>query len=241
VQRWLSIAAGEVMHIAAVFRDEGKAATCGPYVIEARGYDPSRPTVFEPLKKFGSVERKWDTATDLGDGYKLVAGEIKLPDWVKPGPDAIVDLSVRARQGNGDAAFIGLAIPLGPTRRALTLSGSWPTMPLSWPDRSYGVGPLKICNRLGRKGQPLSDYRQLQLAVDVAGKKLDLQPTKLGRGCADADDAVFAGHYFDQVLSEESKLAQPEPIRKQPAIVWRDDVPLIDATREQKQLRQSLR
>lgn len=223
------IAPGDEMHVAAVFRDAGAAAKCGPYVVEARGYDPSRPTAFGALKKFDSVEETWQTATDLGDGYKLVSGKITVPDWVQAGPAGYVDLSIRARQGSGDAVFVGLAIPLGPTKRALTLSSGWPAMPLSWPDRSYGIGPFKICNRLGRKGQPRGDYRELQLAVTVGGKKLDLLPVREGRGCADADDGMFTGHYFDQILSEESRLAQPEQIRKQPTIDWRDDLPLIEA------------
>jgi hypothetical protein len=227
------IAAGDEMHVAAVFRDEGAAGNCGPYVIEARGYDPTRPTGFGALKKFDSFEKNWDRATDLGDGYKLVAGRIAVPAWVKPGPAGYVDLAIRARQGNGDGAFIGLAIPLGPTRRALTFSNSWPTMPLSWPDRSYGIGPLKICNRIGKKAQPKSDYRHLHLALQVSGDKLDLLPIREGKGCSDADDAMFAGHYFDQILNEESKLAKAEPIRPQPKIEWREDLKLIEATSPQ--------
>jgi hypothetical protein len=222
------IAPGDAMHVAAIFRDVGAAGKCGPYVIEARGYNPARPTGFGALKKFDSFEKNWNTATDLGDGYKLVAGRIAVPEWVKPGPAGYVDLAIRARQGSGDAAFVGLAIPLGQTRRALTLSNSWPTMPISWPDRSYGIGPLRICNRIGRKSQPRGDYRQLHLAVDAGGDKLDLLPAREGLGCSDADDAMFVGHFFDQVLNEESKLAKPESVRPQPKIMWRADLPLIE-------------
>jgi len=100
-------------------------------------------------------------------------------------------------------------------------------MPLSWPDRSYGIGPLKICNRLGKKGQPQGDYRELHL--EMVGEKLDLFPTRDGRGCADADDAMYVGHFFDQILNEESQLADPEPVRQQPTIIWREDLPLIEA------------
>jgi hypothetical protein len=210
------IAPGDTMNVAAVFRDEGGATLCGPYVVEARGYDPSRPTGFGALKKFGSFERNWDTATNLGDGYKLVVGQIEVPKWVTAGPTGYIDLAVRARRGNGDAAFVGVAIPLGPTQRALTLSSSWPTMPLSWPDRAYGIGPLKICNRVGRKTQSLGDYRELRLTVTVAGEELDLLPSRDGRGCADADDAMYREHFLDQVLNEETNYAKPEPIREQP-------------------------
>lgn len=223
------VSPGDVLHVAAIFRDEGAAAKCGPYVVEARGYDPSRPTAFGALKKFASVENTWDTATDLSDGYKLVAGKVTVPDWVEAGPAGVIDLSIRARQGHGDAAFIGLAIPLGPTKRALSLSSSWPTMPLSWPDRNYGIGPFKICNRLGKKGQPKADYRQLNLSIAAAGETLDLMPARDARGCADADDAMYADHFFDQILNEESRLAEPDPVRKQPAVKWREDLPLMDA------------
>jgi hypothetical protein len=200
------IAPGETIQVAAIFRDEGAAADCGPYVVEARGYDPSRPTGFGALKRFASFERTWDTAEDLGSGYKLVRGEIAVPMWVEPGPAGWVDLSIRARKGHGDAAFTGLAIPLGETERALTISSSWPTMPVSWPDRSYGIGPFKVCNRIGRKAQPIGDYRLLQLSVAVDGRELQLLPAKDGKGCVDAEDAMYTDHYLDQILNDESKL-----------------------------------
>jgi hypothetical protein len=203
------IAPGDTMQITAIFRDEGSAASCGPYVVEARAYDPTRPTAFGALKKFASFEKSWDGAKDLGDGYKLISGPITVAKGTEKGPVDWIDLSIRARQGNGDAAFVGLAIPLGPTKRALTLISSWPTMPISWPDRSYGIGPLKICNRIGRKAQPKSDYRALHLSLAVDGRKLELSPDKDGRGCEDAEDAMYTGHYLDQVLNDESKLVAP--------------------------------
>jgi hypothetical protein len=194
------------MHVAVVLRDEGAAENSGPYVVEARAYDPSRPTGFGALKKCDSFETTWNDAKDLGNGYKLFSGKLELPDWASPGPVDWLDLSVRARQGNGDAAFVGLAIPLGPTKRALTLSNTWPTMPVSWPDRSYGIGPFRICNRLGRKGQPLADYRELHLKLNVDSQELDLLPARDARGCADAADAMYVEHYLDQILNEESLL-----------------------------------
>ena len=223
------IAAGDSVHVAVIFRDEGIASKAGPFVIEARGYDPSRPTGFGALKRFDSFEKTWNTATDLGDGYKLVAGKISVPDWVKPGPAGAIDLSIRARHGLGDAAFIGLRIPLGPTQRAVTLTNSWPTMPLSWPDRSYGIGPPKVCNRIGRKAQPKGDYRKLHLTIDLAGETLDFLPERDGLGCPDADDAIYIDHYLDQVLNEEFSVAEPTTVRPQPKITWREDLPLIDA------------
>lgn len=225
------IAPGDAVNVAVIFRDEGKAAELGPYLIEARGYDPRRPTAFEPLKKFASVERNWESAADLGAGYKMVSGRLSVPAWVVSGPTGGIDISVRVRQGHGDAAFIGLAIPLGATKRSLSLSNSWPTVPLSWPDRQYGAGPLKICNRLGRKGSPAGDYRQLQLLLGLKDETLDLLPARDARGAADADDAFYMEYYHDQVLADESQLAQPPLDRPQPAIQWRADLPLIDATR----------
>lgn len=224
------IAPGDALHVAAVFRDEGAAAECGPFVVEARGYDPSRPTGFGALKSFASFEATWDAATDLGEGYRLISGTLAVPGWVKAGPTGAIDLSVRARRGSGDAAFVGLAVPLGATGRALCVSSSWPNMPLSWPDRNYGIGPLKVCNRIGRAGRPLSDYRELHLALKAGNDTFDLLPARDGRGCADADDAVYNGHFLDQVLSAESRIGEPDPVRPQPAITWRDDVPLIDAS-----------
>ncbi|HEV7282951.1 MAG TPA: CehA/McbA family metallohydrolase [Pirellulaceae bacterium] len=224
------IAPGDKFHVAAIFRDEGTAAAAGPYVIEARGYDPAKPTGFGALKKFATVEATWEKATDLGEGYKLVAGEIAVPAWVEAGPTGAIDLSVRARRDSADAAFVGLSIPLGPTKRALSLSNGWPTMPLSWPDRDYGIGPYKICNRLGRKGAPKTDYRQLRLSVQATGRTFDLLPERDARGVADADDACYADHFYDQVLGDETHQAEPTPVRSQPQIVWRNDLPLIDAT-----------
>lgn len=202
------ICPGEKFHVAVVFRDEGAADQCGPYVVEGRGYDPSRPTAFGALKKFDSFERVWETAEDLGNGYKLVRGRLEVPDWVSEGPDAWIDLSIRARRGDGDAAFIGMVIPLGPTDHALTLSNSWPTMPLSWPDRSYGVGPFRICNRGGRKAQPLSNYRQLHLKVLYGAREFDLLPERECKGCPQASDAMAVDHYLDQILNLETQLAR---------------------------------
>lgn len=226
------IASGDTLNVAAIFSDEGAAASAGPYVIEARGYDPAKPTGFGALKKFGTVEATWDTAVELGDGYRLVAGNIAVPAWVEAGPTGAIDISVRARQGSTDAAFIGLSIPIGPTKRALSLSNNWPTMPLSWPDREYGVGPFKICNRIGRKGAPKADYRQLQLSIQAGGKKYDLLPERDARGVADADDACYVDYFYDQILGDETHLAEPTPVRPQPEPAWRDDLPLIEVTTE---------
>ena len=104
---------GDTFHVGVVFRDEGSASRCGPLVIEARGYDPKRPTGFGALKKFASFESTWESAIDLENGYKLVQGPLMVPDWVIPGPTGAVDLPIRVRQGHGDAAFVGLAVPLG--------------------------------------------------------------------------------------------------------------------------------
>lgn len=222
------IAPGDAFHVAALFSDEGGAAAAGPYVIEARGYDPTKPTGFGALKKFASVEATWERATDLGDGYKLVSGRIDVPAWVEAGPTGAIDLTVRARKGSSDAAFVGLSIPLGPTKPALSLTNGWPTMPLSWPDREYGVGPFKICNRLGRAGAPKADYRRLRLSVEAGGKTYDLAPQRDARGVSDADDACYVDRFYDQVLGDETHLAEPTPIRPQPEVVWRDDLPRID-------------
>ena len=202
------IAPGDTLQVAAIFRDEGAAAKCGPYVVEARAYDPAKPTAFGALKKFGGFEKSWAGAKDLGDGYKLIHGAVTLPQRELAGPDGWIDLSIRARQGHGDAAFVGLVIPLGPTKRALTLHNTWPTVPVSWPDRSYGLGPFRLCNRIGRKAPPLADYRQTQLTMRIGERELDLLPTRDCRGCDDAADAMYAEQFWDQVLNEESQVVR---------------------------------
>ena len=223
------VAAGDSLKVTAIFRDEGGAADVGPYVVEARGYNPARPTAYGALKKFDSFEKNWSSTGDLGDGYRSIAGTVVVPTWVEAGPTSGIDLSIRVRQGHGDAAFIGMSIPLGPTQRAISVTSSWPTMPISWPDQSYGIGPFKVCNRIGRKGQPKSDYRRLQLSLITDRGTLGLWPERDGRACADADDAMYAGHYFDQVLAEQTGLAQADLIRPQPSINWRD-LPIINVT-----------
>jgi hypothetical protein len=202
------VSRGDNFNVAVVFRDEGAAAKCGPYVVEARGYDPSRPTGFGALKKFGEFQKTWAAAKDLGGGYKIISGSIEVSDWVMPGADGWIDLSIRARQGNSDAAFVGMVIPLGPTKRKLTLSSCWPTMPVSWPDRSYGVGPFRICNRVGRKAQPNCDYRKLHLILTCGARDFDLLPERDGKGCSAANDAMFNDHYLDQILNSESHLVR---------------------------------
>lgn len=193
---------GDTIQLAAIYRDEGDVSKLGLLVVEARGYDPRRPTAYGALKKFAEFEKRWSTARDLGGGYRLVSGTVKVADWVEPGPTGGIDLSERARQGNGDASFIGLHVPLGPTRRALSVTTPWPTVPLSRHDGRYGVGPFKVCNRAGRERRPLSDYRKLHLQLNADGKPLDLRPARDTRGCPDAADAVYTGHFLDQVLSE---------------------------------------
>lgn len=225
---------GDTIQAAVVYRSEGDTSNLGPLVVEARGYDPSRPTAYGALKKFAEFEKTWRTATDLGNGYRLVSGTLQVAPWVQPGPTGGIDLSIRARQGNGDAAFLGMRIPLGKTRRALSLSSAWPTMPVSWPDGHYGVRPFQLCNRIGRSAQSRADYRQLHLEFDIGPKHFDLWPARDGKGCPDADDATFSGHFLDQSLSDQSHVALPDAIRVQPVIEWRTDLPLHDATADPK-------
>jgi hypothetical protein len=132
--------------------------------------------------------------------------------------------------GSQDAAFVGLEVPLGKTKRALGVLSPWPTMPSSWPDGNYGIGPLKITGRAGREAQPRSDYRQLKLNVRTDRGEFDICAETDGRGCADADDAVYTARFVDQTLSEETKLAEADPIRPQPPVKWRLNLPLHDAT-----------
>jgi hypothetical protein len=221
----------DTIHLAAVFHDEGAVNRRSPMVVVGHGYDPARPSGDNSLKPFDSFEKNWDGAADLGNGYRMIAGQLKLADWVQPGPSGAVEISVRVRKGDGDSAFIGLAVPIGPTRRALVLTTPWPTMPSGWPDRIYGIGPLRATNRLGRLGQCKADYRRLHIEVQTDQEKLDLLPARDGRGCADADGAIFTGHFLDQCLSDESHLAQPDPVRPRPPIQWREITP-IDATQE---------
>lgn len=223
------ISPGDTTHVAVLFRDEGGAAKVGPLVVEARGYNPARPTAYGALKKFAEFEKTWTTAADLGGGYRLVSGSLKVADWVQPGPTGGIDLSIRARQGDGDAAYVGLHVPLGPVRRALSLSTGWPTMPLSWPDGRYGLPPFRVNNRAGRARAPRADYRQLRLSGKVGDHAFELAPPRDARGCPDADDAVYTGHFLDQVLSEQSSFGKPDPIRPQPEIRWDPSLPIIEA------------
>ena len=60
------------------------------------------------------------------------------------------------------------------------------------------------------------------------GRGFRALPARDGRGCADADDAVYTGQFLDQVLSEVSHVRASDPVRPQPAINW-DGVPIVDA------------
>jgi hypothetical protein len=225
------VAPGDVIHLAAVFRHEGEgdADPNRLLVVEARAYDPSRPTGFGALKRFDTFEASTSKAADLGGGYRMVVGKLTVPAWAKPGPAGGVDLSVRARGASADVAHVGLLVPLGQTRRALCVASGWPTMAHTWHDHNYGIGPLKVCGRAGRPSQPRSDYRTLHLKVTTSAGVFDVLPARDGRGCPDADDAVFTGHFSDQVLHDESGLGAPDAVRPQPDIRWRD-VPVVDAT-----------
>jgi hypothetical protein len=224
------VAPGDSIELTALFRDEGDVTKLGPLVVEARGYDPQRPTAYGALKKFAEFETSWTKAKDLSNGFRVLSGKLQVPPWVQPGPTGGIDISVRARQGHGDAAWIGLKIPLGPTQRALSLTSAWPTMPISWPDGQYGIGPFLACNRIGREAQSKADYRQLHLALKVGDRVIDMLPARDGQGCPDADDAMYTGHFLDQSLSDQSNLAKPDGIRTQPAVHGPASIPLVDAT-----------
>ena len=227
-----TIRAGDKIQVAAIFRDEGDPNQVSTLVVEARGYDPARPSGFGALKKFAEFEKKWATAVDLGAGYKMISGSLSVPAWVQAGPTGSIDVSARARKGSQDAAFVGVEIPLGETSRALCVCSGWPTMPISWPDGNYGLGPLKVTGRGGREGQPRADYRQLHLDITTDRGIFDVLPVRDGHGCADADDAVYLDRFLDQTLSVETKLAEPEPVRPQPKIIWRPNIPVMDATKQ---------
>ena len=228
------VAPGDTVHVAAVFRYEGDRPDAPDMrlVIEGRAYDPSRPTGFNPLKLFGGIEENWSKVAEIGHGYRVLSGTLTVPKWASAGAAGAVEINVRTRgEGGRDGGFVGLRLPLADrTARALAVCSGWPTMPLSWPDHSYGVGPFAVCGKIGREGQPKADYRTLRLNLKTdSGEVIDLLPARDGKGCPDADDAVFAGHFFDQVLNEESRLATPDPVRPQPKVRWRE-VPVVDAT-----------
>jgi hypothetical protein len=225
------VAPGDRLRVAAVFRGDADAAPDRTLLVEGRAYDPARPTGFGALKKFGEFEANAADATDLGAGYRVLVGTLTVPPWAKPGPAGGIDVALRVRAGSADAGHLGLLVPLGPTRRALCVASGWPTMPHTWHDHHYGgIGPLSVCGRAGRAGQPRADFRTLHLTVSTSAGAFDVLPARDGRGCPDADDAVFTGHFSDQVLHDESGLGAPDPVRPQPAVTWRD-VPVVDATK----------
>jgi hypothetical protein len=228
---------GDTIHVAALFRSEGDGpAEKAPdmrLVIEGRAFDPSHPTGFNPLKVFGTVEEQWSKAADAGHGYRYIKGSLKVPPWATPGPAGAVDIGVRSRGAGGrDGCFIGMQIPLGDrTRPAPALVSGWPNMPLSWPDHNYGIGPLKVCGKAGREGNPKADYRTMTLSIKTAAAagEVECTPAEDCHGCADADDAVFTDHFSDMVLHGESSLGKPDEARPQQPVRWRD-VPVVDAT-----------
>jgi hypothetical protein len=219
------------INVAAIFHHGGDplGSEDARLIIEGRAYDASRPTGFTPLKTFGRIERVWADAVDLGRGYRMTVGRLVVPAWARPGPVGEIEIDGRVLAGSREHGHMGLRVPMGPTRRALMIASAWPTMPLSWPDHNYGIGPLRVCGKAGRAGQPRLDYRELRLVIETNAGDFDLWPSRDGMGCPDADDASFTGRFADQVLDDESHLARREPIRPQPPVTWRDP-PLIDAT-----------
>lgn len=216
--------AGDVIHAAVLFHDQGDGHRAGDelLVVEGRAYDPRRPTGFNPLKVFATFEAKWSQAAAAGDGFRVITGKLTVPDWVAAGPVDAVEINVFSR-GRGGAydSHVGLRLPLGLTERALMVASNWPTVPLSWHDHNYGIGPLKICGKLGRLGQPRADYRTVRLKLTTASGDIEIHPEGDCRGCADADDAVYAGQFFDQILNDEAKHLPPPSVRAQPPIEWR--------------------
>jgi hypothetical protein len=224
--------AGDVIHAAVLFHDPGDGNETGDelLVVEGRAYDPRRPTGFNPLKVFDTFETKWSRAADAGNGFRVVTGRLKVPDGVGAGPVNALEINAFSRRpGGAYESHVGLRLPLGPTAPALMVASNWPTVPISWHDHNYGIGPLAICGKLGRLGQPHADYRTLRTRLTTSTGDFEIDPEGDCRGCADADDAVFTGHYFDQILNDESKLLLPASLRAQPPTVWRE-TPVIDAT-----------
>lgn len=225
------IRAGDVINVAAVFHDQAEMLNQRDplLVVEGRAYDARRPTGFNPLKVFQTVEVKWSQAKDAGEGYRILAGKLTVPEWVEPGPVHGIEINVLSRGAGGKyESHVGLRIPLGATIRALMVVSNWPTVPISWHDHNYGIGPLKICGKIGRDGQPNIDYRALRMAISTSAGDFEVWPEADCRGCPDADDAVFASHYLHQILNDESKLRPAESIRPQPLVTWRNQA-VIDA------------
>jgi hypothetical protein len=224
--------AGDVINTAVVFHDQGEGEKMGDalLVAEGRAYDPRRPSGFNPLKVFGTIEANWSQAESAGHGFRLIRGALEVPDWVDAGSVHALEINAFARRPGGEfLSHVGLRVPLGPTSRSLMVASHWPTVPISWPDHNYGIGILKICGKLGRVGQPRTDYRTLGMKVMTAIGDVEVHPARDCRGCADADDAIFTGHFFDQNPGDESIPGLRDPIRAQPPIVWRE-LPVIDAT-----------
>ncbi len=223
---------GDTIDVAAIFHDERGEKHEGDMIllVEARATTLAGPPASMPKSSAQSFERPWSKATDLGQGYRMIAGKLVLPDWIRPGPDGAIDLGIHSRaQGDKGSSHLGLRMPMGPPIIALMMCNGWPTSPISWHDDNYGIGPLKICGKNGHAGQSHGDYRLLHLEVKTSAGQFDVFPARDGRGCADADDAVFTGRFFDQILNDESHLATPDVVRPQPEVTWRN-VPVINAT-----------
>lgn len=240
------IAPGDSINVAVIFCDESRHSTPVPemrLVCVARGYDPSRPSGYNPLKELGSIEENWSDAEDAGNGYRIIRGSITVPEWVEPGPLKSISLDLRARKFPMDGGFVGTLIPVAEnTRRGLTVTTTWPTMPTSWHDHTYGIGFTKVCGKAGYEGQPTSDYREMVLQVTSGDTEFQLSPSKDTAGCADADDAFYDGQFFDQVLQEQSRIGSGRPtahpleqkdrrkfilrksIREQPKVEWKSDL-----------------
>lgn len=228
------VSPGDEINVALVCHNVADKSDDPLLVVECRGYDARRPSGFNPLKIGASLAGKWSQAQDAGDGYRALVGKLKVPDWVEAGPVQAVEINALVRAPAGKfLSHVGLRIPLGPTSHALMVTSNWPTVPISWPDHNYGIGPLKVCGKLGRQGQPALDYRELLVEVATSTDKFRVHPQADCIGCADADDAVFAGHFYDQILNDEAKLLPTVSMRAQPTVVWRQ-LPLIDATQATK-------
>ena len=58
----------------------------------------------------------------------------------------------------------------------------------------------------------------------------DVCPARDAAGRPDADDAAYTEQFLDQTLSAASKIAQPNLMRPQPDVRWRQELPTVDAT-----------
>jgi hypothetical protein len=220
---------GDTVNFAVIFRSP-QNPPAELLVVEWRGHNPDRPSMFNKHShSFGDFNNP-ATLVNLGDGFYLRAGAVVIPEWVVNAAPSTAAVMMRAtvRPPGTVSEDARISLPLGPTRRELLVSTTWDGLPATWGE--VGIGPGSFRRDSGFFEVRYADHREMIVDLALDGEPLRLAPQADTAHVADADDAVFDERfYYDgQCEPEFRNIPFRDGIRPQPPPTDFSDVPIAD-------------